>query len=160
MGAWLKRGAMIAGVLVVGGASAMACSNKAEQQLQEQQSGSSNLGASANIKELMAARNLSEADVEAALKTFTPTGKKDEYMIFASGGQSGQVLVIGVPSMRLLKQIAVYTPEPWQGYGYGGESDKVLAGGQQYPSTSSPGPTSTTLPCRRPRATTTDRSSS
>ena len=133
MHAWMKRGAMVAGVLAVGGVSAMACSNKAEQQLQEQQSGSSNLGASGNIKDLMAARGLSEADVEAALKTFTPTGKKDEYLIFASGGQSGQILVIGAPSMRLLKLIGVFTPEPWQGYGYGGESDKVLAGGQQYP---------------------------
>lgn len=133
MHAWLKRGAMVVGVLAVGGISAMACSNKAEQQLLEQQSGSSNLGASANIKDLMAARNLSEGDVEAALKTFTPTGKKDDYLIFASGGQSGQVLVIGAPSMRLLKLIAVFTPEPWQGYGYGDDSEKILAGGQQYP---------------------------
>jgi nitrous-oxide reductase len=41
------------------------------------------------------------------------------------------VLVIGVPSMRLLKVIAVFAPEPWQGYAYGGESDKILAGGNQ-----------------------------
>src|SRR5581483_237669 len=62
---------------------------------------------------------------------YVPTGKRDDYIIFASGGQSGQVLVIGVPSMRLLKLIGVFTPEPWQGYGYGGESDAVLAGGAQ-----------------------------
>ncbi|CAN5630741.1 Sec-dependent nitrous-oxide reductase [soil metagenome] len=130
MRAWMKRGLGIVGVLVAGGVSAMACSNKGEQQ---QQSGGSNLGASGNIKDLMAARNLSEGDVEAALKTFVPTGKKDDYMIFASGGQSGQILVIGVPSMRLLKLIGVFTPEPWQGYGFGGDSDKILAGGQQYP---------------------------
>jgi nitrous-oxide reductase len=29
------------------------------------------------------------------------------------------VLVIGLPSMRILKVIGVFTPEPWQGYGYG-----------------------------------------
>jgi hypothetical protein len=53
----------------------------------------------------MKARGLSEADVTAALKTYTPTGKLDEYLTFASGGHSGQVLVIGVPSMRILKYI-------------------------------------------------------
>jgi nitrous-oxide reductase len=49
--------------------------------------------------------------------------------MFSSGGQGGQVLVIGVPSMRILKIIGVFTPEPWQGYGYGGSSNEVLAGG-------------------------------
>ena len=95
----------------------------------------SGLGGAQGVKQLMASRGLSEADVEAALLTYKPTGKKDDYLIFASGGQSGQVLVIGVPSMRLLKVIAVFTPEPWQGYGYGGESDKVLAQGNQHPGT-------------------------
>src|SRR4051812_10103070 len=90
-------------------------------------------GGSQGMKQLMQSRGLSEADVEAALLTYKPTGQKDDYIIFASGGQSGQVLVIGVPSMRLLKVIAVYTPEPWQGYGYGGYSDEILAKGQQYP---------------------------
>lgn len=91
--------------------------------------------ASGGLKQIMQDRQLSEADVEAALLTYKPTGKKDDYVIFASGGQSGQVLVIGVPSMRLLKVVAVFTPEPWQGYGYGGLSDAVLKGGQQYPGT-------------------------
>jgi nitrous-oxide reductase len=49
-------------------------------------------------------------------------------MLFASGGHSGQVHVIGVPSMRLLKTIAVFTPQPWQGYGYGADwSEKALS---------------------------------
>lgn len=90
-----------------------------------------NLGASQSIKDLMAARGLTEADAEAALKTYVPSGKKDDFLIFASGGQSGQINVMGVPSMRLLKVIGVFTPEPWQGYGYGGDGDKVLAGGNQ-----------------------------
>ena len=75
----------------------------------------------------MKARNLAEADVTAALKTYTPTGVHDEYLMFASGGHCGQVLVIGVPSMRILKVIAVFTPEPWQGYGYGDQTNAVLA---------------------------------
>ena len=106
-----------------------ACVNKAEQAIQQPVAAS--LGASSSIHDLMTARGLSEADVESALKTYVPSGKHDEYTIFASGGQSGQVLVIGVPSMRLLKLIGVFTPEPWQGYGYGGESNKVIAGGAQ-----------------------------
>jgi nitrous-oxide reductase len=79
----------------------------------------------------MQARGLTEADVTAALKTYTPSGKLDEYVIFASGGQSGGIDVIGVPSMRLLKAVAVFTPESWQGWGFGGDSNKVLAEGAQ-----------------------------
>ncbi len=73
-------------------------------------------------------RNLSPEDVVAALKTYTPSGRMDEYILFASGGHSGQVFVVGVPSMRLLRTIAVFTPEPWQGYGYG-VGDDILASG-------------------------------
>ena len=75
------------------------------------------------------ARGLTPDDVYAAVKTYVPTGQKDEYVMFSSGGHSGQVLVIGVPSMRLLKVIGVYTPEPWQGWGYSNETREVLAGG-------------------------------
>jgi nitrous-oxide reductase len=83
----------------------------------------------ADIAALMKERSLSEADVAAALKTFTPTGVHDEYYTFASGGHGGQILVIGVPSMRILKVIAVFSPEPWQGYGYGDQTDALLDSG-------------------------------
>jgi nitrous-oxide reductase len=53
----------------------------------------------------------------------------DEYVIFSSGGHSGQVMLIGVPSMRLLRVIGVFTPEPWQGWGFG-TGEKILAEGQ------------------------------
>jgi nitrous-oxide reductase len=43
-------------------------------------------GTGANIVSLMQARSLSETDVVAALKTYTPTGRHDEYYTFASGG--------------------------------------------------------------------------
>ncbi|MDH3729187.1 MAG: nitrous-oxide reductase, partial [Myxococcales bacterium] len=75
---------------------------------------------------------MSEADVSAALQTFTPTGKKDDYYTFASGGHGGNLIVIGVPSMRILKYVGVFTPEPWQGYGYGDQSNEVLAGGKRF----------------------------
>ena len=64
-------------------------------------------------------RGLAPDDVLAAVSTYVPSGKYDDYYMFASGGHSGQVFVIGLPSMRLLRTIGVFTPEPWQGYGYG-----------------------------------------
>jgi nitrous-oxide reductase len=80
----------------------------------------------ASVQELMQARNLSEADVVAALKTYTPTGRMDPFIMFASGGHSGQVIVVGVPSMRILKYIGVFTPEPWQGYGFDEDTAAML----------------------------------
>ncbi len=81
----------------------------------------------ASVQDLMRSRNLSEADVVAALKTYTPTGRMDPFVMFASGGHSGQVIVIGVPSMRILKYIGVFTPEPWQGYGFDDQTRGLMA---------------------------------
>jgi nitrous-oxide reductase len=89
-------------------------------------------GASNTVVELMRARSLTEADVQAALRTYTPTGRHDEYYMFASGGHGGNVIVIGLPSMRILKYIGVFTPEPWQGYGYGDESGDVIDAGMRH----------------------------
>lgn len=85
-------------------------------------------GGSAAVDQIVAARNLTPDDVLAAVKTYTPSGRHDEYLTFASGGHAGQVFVIGVPSMRLLRTIAVFTPEPWQGWGYG-VGEEVLRDG-------------------------------
>lgn len=86
-------------------------------------------GLPADAAAVAAERGLTPNDIYAALKTYMPTGQTDPYIMFSSGGQSGQVLVIGVPSMRILKVLAVFTPESWQGYGFGGSSNKVLDGG-------------------------------
>lgn len=83
-----------------------------------------------SLKDVMERRGLTEKDILAAAKTYTPTGGRDEYIVFSSGGQSGQVIVYGIPSMRILKYIAVFTPEPWQGYGFDDESKAVLAQGR------------------------------
>ncbi|MBM3999353.1 MAG: Sec-dependent nitrous-oxide reductase [Planctomycetes bacterium] len=72
-----------------------------------------------DANQIIQERGLTPDDVAAAVATYTPSGKMDEYIMFASGGHSGQVLVIGLPSMRLLRSIAVFTPEPWQGAGFG-----------------------------------------
>jgi nitrous-oxide reductase len=88
-------------------------------------------GGGDGVSSIAQARGLSATDVEAAVKTYVPTGKMDDYLMFASGGQSGQVEVIGIPSMRLLKVIGVFTPEPWQGWGTGAaETHQVLAEGR------------------------------
>ena len=83
-----------------------------------------------SLQDVMAKRGLTEKDILAAAKTYTPTGGRDEYIAFSSGGQSGQVIVYGIPSMRILKYIGVFTPEPWQGYGFDDESKAVLAQGR------------------------------
>ncbi len=79
----------------------------------------------AQLNKLATERNLNVDDLIAAAKTYLPSGRHDEYITFASGGHSGQVFVIGVPSMRLLRSIAVFTPEPWQGYGFAGDHDEI-----------------------------------
>ncbi|MGE3108605.1 MAG: Sec-dependent nitrous-oxide reductase [Phycisphaerales bacterium] len=70
-------------------------------------------------------RRLNVDDLIAAGKTYMPSGRHDDYVLFSSGGQSGQVFAIGVPSMRLLRSISVFTPESWQGYGFAGDQDHV-----------------------------------
>ncbi len=86
--------------------------------------------AAQSLQDVMKARGLTQKDLLAAAKTYTPTGGRDEYLAFSSGGQSGQIFVYGIPSMRILKYIGVFTPEPWQGYGFDDESKAVLAQGK------------------------------
>ncbi|MBI3403009.1 MAG: Sec-dependent nitrous-oxide reductase [Acidobacteria bacterium] len=62
----------------------------------------------------------------AAQKTYVAPGDLDEYYMFASGGHSGNVYVYGVPSMRHLSTIPVYTPYPATGYGFDDDSRKML----------------------------------
>jgi nitrous-oxide reductase len=69
---------------------------------------------------------LTDEQAQAALKTYVPPGSYDEYLIFASGGHSGQMGVIGVPSMRLLKIIPVFTRDAWQGYGFGTDAGNAV----------------------------------
>ena len=87
-------------------------------------------GAAETLQQVMKKRGLSQENLLAAAKTYTPTGGRDEFIAFSSGGQSGMVIVYGVPSMRILKYIAVFNPEPWQAYGFDDESKAVLAQGR------------------------------
>ncbi len=62
----------------------------------------------------------------AAQKTYVAPGDLDEYYMFSSGGHSGQVYVYGVPSMRHLSTIPVFSPYPATGYGFDDESKAML----------------------------------
>ncbi|TAN10713.1 MAG: Sec-dependent nitrous-oxide reductase, partial [Rhizobiaceae bacterium] len=79
-----------------------------------------------DLKSLMQTRHLTDADVSAALKTYVPPGQHDPYLMLASGGHSGHLVVLGLPSMRILRYVGVFTPEPWQGYGFDDDSRKML----------------------------------
>ena len=65
---------------------------------------------------------------DAALATYVPPGDLDEYYLFYSGGHSGQVFVAGIPSMRHICTIPVFTPYPGTGYGFDDETKAMLTG--------------------------------
>lgn len=61
-----------------------------------------------------------------AEKVYVPFGEKDEYYLMASGGHSGQMFVYGVPSMRKIRTIPVFSPDSATGYGYDEHSKEML----------------------------------
>src|SRR5262249_41282728 len=52
----------------------------------------------------------------AAEKVYVAPGELDKYYGFLSGGQSGSVFVVGIPSGRLIREVPVF--EPRAAYGY------------------------------------------
>ena len=70
---------------------------------------------------------MATGDVQAAaLASYVKPGDQDQYYLFYSGGHSGQVFVAGVPSMRHIFTIPVFTPYPGTGYGFDEESKQLL----------------------------------
>jgi nitrous-oxide reductase len=65
----------------------------------------------------------------AAQQVYVPPGKLDDYYAILSGGQSGSMFVYGIPSCRLIKEIAVFEQRAGLGYANnpGSESYKRLA---------------------------------
>ena len=65
---------------------------------------------------------------EAAVASYVAPGDLDEYYLFYSGGHSGQVYVAGIPSMRHISTIPVFSPYPATGYGFDKETKAMLGG--------------------------------
>ncbi len=63
-----------------------------------------------------------------AEKVYVAPGELDDYYMMASGGHSGQLFVYGLPSMRLIRQVPVFSPDPATGYGFEEESKEMLGG--------------------------------
>lgn len=61
-------------------------------------------------------RKLTPDDVLAAAKTYTPAGKKDEFICVNSGGQAASAIIYGVPSMRIYKYVPTGAHDPASGY--------------------------------------------
>ncbi|MBK6685722.1 MAG: Sec-dependent nitrous-oxide reductase [Deltaproteobacteria bacterium] len=83
-------------------------------------------GGESPIDQVIRERSLSPDEAYAALKTFVPPGRYDDLVMVTSGGHRGTVLLIGIPSMRILKEIPVYGPDSWEGWGQGDTASKEI----------------------------------
>ncbi len=61
-------------------------------------------------------RNLKPEDLLSAAMTYTPAGKKDEFLCINSGGQAASAILYGVPSMRIYKYVPTAAHDPASGY--------------------------------------------
>ncbi len=73
-----------------------------------------------------AGRSGSATTSDAAQRVYVAPGTYDKYYAFLSGGFNGGVSVYGLPSGRLLKQIAVFSQFPEKGWGYSEETKPML----------------------------------
>ncbi|MGO1751253.1 MAG: Sec-dependent nitrous-oxide reductase [Psychroflexus sp.] len=61
-----------------------------------------------------------------AEQVYVAPGEHDDYYAFISGGYSGNLLVYGLPSGRMFKEIPVFSQFPTSGYGYSEETKAML----------------------------------
>ena len=66
-------------------------------------------------------------DMQAAAEAvYVPPGEYDEFYAFMSGGFSGNLTVMGLPSGRLLRTVPVFSQFPENGWGYSDETRAML----------------------------------
>jgi nitrous-oxide reductase len=78
-------------------------------------------GAADSLEAVALQRGLDPDEARAALETRVAPGDFDEFTMVTSGGHSGSIYLIGIPSLRMLKEIPVYAPNSWQGWAQGSE---------------------------------------
>jgi nitrous-oxide reductase len=64
--------------------------------------------------------------MSAAEAVYVPPGEYDEFYAFMSGGFSGNLTVMGLPSGRLLRTVPVFSQYPENGWGYSEETKAML----------------------------------